>query len=97
MTGEEDSMTYPFMTLSDHTEITHSEVRPDGSVAVYVEKPDKNDCFHSGTCTLPGYRWNDVQGFTVEELERYEDVIRSTAHLIIEFAQDGGFAHASGL
>ena len=90
-------MTHPFMTLNDGTEITHSEMRPDHTVAVYVEKPDKGDCFHSGMCTLPGYRWNDVQGFTVEELARYEEVVRSTAHLIMEFAQDGGFAHASGL
>lgn len=89
-------MAYPFLTLNDGTEITHSELRPDGTVAVFVEKPDAKDCFHSGTCTLPGYRWNDVQGFTVQELERYEEIVRSTAHLIMEFARDGGFAHASG-
>ena len=25
-------MMYPFMTLNDNTEITHSEMKPDGSV-----------------------------------------------------------------
>ena len=89
-------MAYPFLTLNDGTEITHSELRPNSTVAVYVEKPDEKDCFHSGVCTLPGYRWNDVQGFTVQELEHYEEIIRSTAHLSMEFARDGGFAHASG-
>lgn len=88
-------MAYPFITLNDGTEITHSEMHANGTVNVYVEKPDAQDCFHSGTCTLPGYRWNDVQGFTLQELERYEEIIRSTAHLIMEFAQDGGFACAS--
>lgn len=87
-------MAYPFMTLNDGTEITQSELRPDGTVAVYVEKPDARDCFHSGICTLPGYRRNDVQGFTVQELGRYEEVIRSTAHLIMEFAQ-GGCSHST--
>jgi hypothetical protein len=90
-------MMYPFMTLNDKTEVTHSEMRPDGTVVVCVEKPDLRDGFHSGLCTLPGYTWNDVQGFTLAELERYEDLIRSVAHLIVEFSQDGGFAHASGL
>ena len=33
-------MMYPFMTLDDGAEIVHSETKPDGSVKVYVEKPD---------------------------------------------------------
>ena len=48
-------MMYPFMTLDDGAEIVHSETKPDGSVKVYVEKPDGQDCFHHMTCYLPGY------------------------------------------
>ena len=33
-------MMYPFMTLNDDTEITHSEMKPDGKVKVYFETPD---------------------------------------------------------
>ena len=33
-------MMYPFMTLDDGTEIVHSEMREDGRVKVYLEKPD---------------------------------------------------------
>ena len=29
-------MMYPFMTLNDNTEITHSEMKPDGKVKVYI-------------------------------------------------------------
>ena len=36
---------YPFMTLNDDTEITHSEMREDGRVKVYIETPDENDGF----------------------------------------------------
>ena len=71
-------MMYPFMTLDDGAEIVHSETKPDGSVKVYVEKPDEQDCFH-------------------QEMDRYLEMIRSTAHLIKEFAADGGFENASGL
>ena len=90
-------MMYPFMTLDDQTEIVHSEKLKDGTVKVYVEKPDAEDCFHHMTCFLPGYRLEDVYGFTEEEIRKYMDVIRSTAHLILEFAEKGGFENASGL
>ena len=89
-------MMYPFLTLDDSAEIVHSEMRPDNTVKVYVEKPDEHDCFPYGTCILPGYQWQDVFGFSGEELARYEEVIRSTAHLILRFAQEGGFDSAAG-
>ena len=33
-------MMYPFMTLNDDTEITHSEMKIDGTVKVYIETPN---------------------------------------------------------
>ena len=42
-------MMYPFMTLNDDTEITHSEMKPDGKVKVYIETPDDFGGFHSAT------------------------------------------------
>ena len=86
---------YPFMTLDDGTEIVHSEMREDGHVKVYLEKPDAKDGFHHATCYLPGYEWEDVFGFSDTEMKRYQEVIESTAHLILEFSQEGGFENAS--
>lgn len=89
-------MMYPFLTLDDGTEIVHSEMRPDGQVKVYLEKPDAGDGFHHAACYLPSYRWEDVSGFSAEEMARYREVVESTAHLILQFAQEGGFdGHAS--
>ena len=48
-------MMYPFMTLNDDTEITHSEMKADGKVKVYIETPDEFGGFHNATCWLPGY------------------------------------------
>ena len=89
-------MMFPFLTLDDQTEIVHSEMRADGTVKVYMEKPDAKDCFHSATCILPGYKWQDIEGFTQEEISRYQQVIESTAHLILRFSQEGGFDNAAG-
>ena len=88
---------YPFLQIDGDTEIVHSDMLPNGEVKVYVEKPDVNDGFHHASCFLPPYRWEDVDGFTAEEIARYQEVIESTAHLIMEFAQQGGFENAAGL
>ncbi len=89
-------MMYPFMTLDDETEIVHSEMLEDGRVKVYIEKPDEDDCFHYATCYLPSYEWADIFGFTDAEIERYREIIESTAHLILQFSKEGGFENASG-
>jgi hypothetical protein len=88
-------MMYPFLTLDDGTEVVHSEMRPDGSVKVYMEKPDEKDCFHHAACYLPDYRWEDIFGFSKAELSRFQEVIESTAHLILQFSKEGGFEDAA--
>ena len=32
-------MMYPYMTFSDDTEVTHSPIKDDGTVKVYIETP----------------------------------------------------------
>ncbi len=90
-------MMYPFLTLDDGTEIVHSEMGADGQVKVYMERADETDGFHHAACWLPGYVWEEVEGFSPAEQERLQEVLRSTAHLILEFSQEGGFDHAAGL
>lgn len=51
-------MVYPFLTLDDNTEIVHSDVRPDGTVKVYMERPDAQLGFrhlHSAQLHLGGH------------------------------------------
>lgn len=90
-------MVYPFMTLEDNTEITHTEMLTDGRVKVYVETPDAKDCFHSIVCWLPSYQIEDVRGYSDKEVGKYVEFIQKAAYLIMEFAQEGGFEHASAV
>ena len=83
------------MTLSDETGIAHSEMKPDGSVKVYFEKPVEGG-FHSAVCWLPEYRWEHIEGFSDGDVPRLEKILRNNAHLIMEFAREGGFANAAG-
>jgi hypothetical protein len=85
---------YPYMTLSDGTEIVHSEMKKDGRVKVYIEKAVYGG-FHNATCYLPDYTWQDINGFTDEEIKYFKQFIENNAHIIIEFSKEGGFENAS--
>ena len=45
-------MMYPFMTLSDETEIVHSDMQNDGRVKVYIERPDEKYGFKHAACCM---------------------------------------------
>ena len=87
-------MMFPFMQLDDNTEIVHSEILEDEKVKVYIEKPIEGG-FKSAACLLPDYKWEEINGFTKKDIENFQDILESTAHLIIQFAKDGVFENAS--
>lgn len=70
-------MMYPFLTLDDETEIVHSDIQPDGRVKVYMERPDAKDGFHHATCWLPDYQWEDIYGFSQNDIARFQEIIRA--------------------
>jgi len=86
---------YPFIKLEDNTEIVHSEILADEKVKVYIETPVEGG-FKSATCYLPEYKWDEIIGFTKDEINKYQEIVESTAHLIIRFASEGGFDNAAG-
>ena len=87
-------MKYPYMTLQDETNIVHSHMREDGTVKVYMERP-RDGGFDSAECILPCYEWGAINGFSPEEIKRLDKFVHNNAHLMMEFAQEGGFANAA--
>lgn len=90
-------MMYPFMTLEDDTEIVHSEILEDSgkeTVKVYIEKPVEG-VFFSAECYLPEYQWKNIDGFSEEEIKKFQEFLESTAHIIIRLAKEGGFDNAA--
>ena len=92
---EVGNMMYPFLSLNDDTEITHSEMLSDGRVKVYIETPDLKDGFHNATCYLPEYLWENVCGYSDDEMKYFKQLVRNNAHLILEFSQVGGVLNAA--
>ena len=83
-------MMYPFITLNDDTEITHSELKDNGTVKVYIETPDIKDGFHNAVCWLPDYKWEKINGYSASEMEYFKKLIKNNAQVIMEFAENGG-------
>lgn len=87
-------MMYPYMTLNDGTEITHSQLldlQHDGTITVEVhfERPTDTG-FDSARCSLPSYTWLYHEGFSAEEIERFEQFWKRNVHLFFKFAGQGG-------
>jgi len=77
---------YPFMVLDDKTEVVHSDPYDvDGieTIKVYFEQPVFGG-FHSAECYLPSYEWKNVDGFSQEELAKYEDFLKSVVFDILK-------------
>ncbi|MCL2461378.1 MAG: hypothetical protein FWF44_01825 [Defluviitaleaceae bacterium] len=87
-------MMYPFLQLDDNTEIVHSDLLDGEKVKVYIEKPVEGG-FKSAACYLPEYKWEEIEGFTDTDIAGYQEILESTAHLIIKFAREGGFENAA--
>lgn len=85
-------MMYPYMTLSDETEIVHSQLIEDKGikkVIVNFERPTDNG-FDSARCELPEYKWTKKEGYSDEEIAFFEKLLHSNAHLLYKYAANGG-------
>lgn len=78
-----------YMTLSDNTLITHSQImEKDGLqvVQVHFERPIENG-FCSARAELPDYKWIYNEGFTDSEIKEFTELLERHAHLFYKYAQ----------
>jgi len=53
-------------------------------VKVYKEQPIFQG-FNNATCYLPDNNWENIEGFSVEQIENLEKIIRLSTDLIYQF------------
>ena len=75
------------MTLNDETEITHSDMEADGTVKVYVETPVIGG-FHNAWCILPKFRWEEIDGYSDDDIKRFQEIIKPSEQLILKKAAE---------
>lgn len=64
-------------------------------VKVEIEKTIEGG-FASAECILPTYEWKNVSGFSREDIDKFQELLESVSHIIIDLARNGGFDNASG-
>lgn len=85
-------MMYPYMTLADETEIVHSQIINENGkekVVVHFERPTGNG-FDFARCELPEYCWVEKNGYSKDEIQIFDQLLHSNAHLIYKYAASGG-------
>jgi len=85
-------MMYLYITLADETEITHSQpIEENGQkcVEVHFERATE-DGFLSARCLLPSYQWKFNDGFSQQEIAFFNEFLKSNAHLLYRYAEQGG-------
>lgn len=84
-------MMYPYITLSDETEITHSHIIEENDVQhveVHFERPVEEG-FYTARCILSSYTWIKIEGFTDKEIENFNEFLMHNAHLLYKYASIG--------
>jgi len=85
-------MMYPYITLTDGTEIVHSQIiekHGEKTVEVHFERPVK-DGFDCARCVLPSYEWVIAEGYSGDEIIMFERLLKDGAHLFFKYAETGG-------
>ena len=75
-------MRYVLEKLEDGTEIVYEDIISDGKIMVYAERRVE-DGFINAEYYLQVYRWENNKGFSQEELDRFEEIIRTAEKEII--------------
>ncbi len=82
-------MLYLYMTLSDETLISHTQLLADSKVEVSFERPTETG-FDTARCVLPQYKWLYNKGFSDDEITFFTKFLQTNAHLLIKYAKEGG-------
>ena len=87
-------MFYPYCTIHDNIEVTHTPLNKDGKTLVHIEVPDAKYCFKTVDILVPSYVVSNVIGMTDDEINGWVEYCRVNASLLIMCAAQGGIANA---
>ena len=80
----------PLLSFEDGLEVTYSDLKrkEDGAVyiTIYFEKPNEKGFFNSAQIDYPGTDFENVKGFSLDELENFREYVRRSGHTALEFS-----------
>lgn len=85
-------MMYPYIKFDDETEVTFSQIinkEEIEKIEVHFERPTEKG-FDIARCELPTYRWIIKEGYSQEEIEKFQKFLEHNVHLFYKYAREGG-------
>ena len=86
-------MFYNYVDLEDGTQVAYSNVLDNGTVEVSVERPVELG-FDSARCSLPTFKWTDIEGFNDEDMAYLNTFVHNNAPLILRLAREASKNYA---
>lgn len=86
-------MFYAYVELEDGTHIAYSNVLPDDTVELAVERPVELG-FDSARCAIPSFEWSNVEGFTREDMEKLDSFVHRNTPLILRLSREVSRSYA---
>lgn len=83
---------YPYVKFEDETEVTFSQIvekEQKEVIEVHFERPTQ-DGFDVARCELPDYKWIIKEGYSEEEIKKFEEFLVHNVHLFYKYAKEGG-------
>jgi hypothetical protein len=83
---------YPYITFSDETEVTYSNIierNGQREIEVHFERATENG-FDTARCILPAYNWIIKEGFAENEFLFFGQFLQNNAHLFYRYSEKGG-------
>lgn len=84
-------MMYPYMILSDETDVVYSNLLIDEDGQEYLEVHFERPMLHgfdSARCRIPEYRWLYNDGYSEEDITSFTDLIKQAEKDLFERAKE---------
>lgn len=86
----------PLLSFEDGLEVTYSDLKKhengNAFITIYFEKPNQKGFFDSAQINFPGSDFEQVKGFTEEDLKTFRQYVDRSGHTALEFSKED--AHA---
>ncbi len=86
----------PLLSFENGLEVTYSDLKhhENGSVfiTIYFEKPNEKGFFDSAKINFPGSDFEDVKGFSDEDLKEFREYVDRSGHTALEFSKEEAYA-----
>ncbi|MDJ1129946.1 hypothetical protein QJ043_07630 [Olsenella sp. YH-ols2217] len=85
------------MTYADGSELIRSDLKEGGRVLVRIESPNADDFFHSVDAWLPDYLFENVNGFSDQDLDEWNAELHRLAPAILGLAMEEAGLYAEAV